>query len=221
MEKPDRRDPHKKGWRTAGVLWLPWRLQTVKNLPAVWETQVWSLGREDLLEKGNGYPLQYSCLGNPMDRAAWQATQSIGSHRAGHDWVTNALTTFTLSVVALTVGGTLVVASWWSSWWSRVCGPGSALTNGLWLRGCSGRMFMASGALWTAVQDSWKSLGEAGVEQLGMAQRRFDRGGEGPGRGDRAQLWASEVCEESPSRTSAHLGGQEGDSIRAYLILQA
>ena len=23
---------------------------------------------------GNGNPLQYSCLGNPMDRAAWQAT---------------------------------------------------------------------------------------------------------------------------------------------------
>ena len=21
----------------------------------------------------NGYPLQYSCLGNPMDRGAWQA----------------------------------------------------------------------------------------------------------------------------------------------------
>ena len=24
--------------------------------------------------KGNGYPLQYSCLGNPIDRGAWQAT---------------------------------------------------------------------------------------------------------------------------------------------------
>ena len=23
---------------------------------------------------GNGKPLQYSCLGNPMDRGAWQAT---------------------------------------------------------------------------------------------------------------------------------------------------
>ena len=22
----------------------------------------------------NGYPLQYSCLGNPMNRRAWQAT---------------------------------------------------------------------------------------------------------------------------------------------------
>ena len=24
--------------------------------------------------EGNGSPLQYSCLGNPMDRGAWQAT---------------------------------------------------------------------------------------------------------------------------------------------------
>ena len=24
--------------------------------------------------KGNGNPLQYSCLGNPMDRGSWQAT---------------------------------------------------------------------------------------------------------------------------------------------------
>ena len=26
--------------------------------------------------KGNGYPLQYSCLGNSMDRGSWQATVS-------------------------------------------------------------------------------------------------------------------------------------------------
>ena len=24
--------------------------------------------------EGNGYPLQYSCLGNPTDRGAWRAT---------------------------------------------------------------------------------------------------------------------------------------------------
>ena len=30
------------------------------------------LGR--FLGGGNGDPLQYSCLGNPMDRGAWQAT---------------------------------------------------------------------------------------------------------------------------------------------------
>ena len=29
---------------------------------------------EDLPGEGNGNPLQYSCLENPMDRGAWQAT---------------------------------------------------------------------------------------------------------------------------------------------------
>ena len=43
--------------------------QMVKNLPATHYTQVQSLGQEDSLE-GNGYPLQYSCLENPMDREA-------------------------------------------------------------------------------------------------------------------------------------------------------
>ena len=27
--------------------------------------------------EGNGNPLQYSCLGNPMDRGAWQATVHV------------------------------------------------------------------------------------------------------------------------------------------------
>ena len=34
--------------------------------------------------KGNGNPLQYSCLENPVDGGAWWAV-SIGSLRAGHD----------------------------------------------------------------------------------------------------------------------------------------
>ena len=46
----------------------------VKNPPTMQETWVRSLGQEDPLEKGNGNPLQYSCLGNPMDRGAWWAT---------------------------------------------------------------------------------------------------------------------------------------------------
>ena len=36
--------------------------------------RVQPLGQEDPLEEENGYPLQYSCLGNPMDRGAWWAT---------------------------------------------------------------------------------------------------------------------------------------------------
>ena len=46
----------------------------VKKLPAMQDSQVQSLGQEDLLEKGMAYPLQYPCLENPMDRGTWGAT---------------------------------------------------------------------------------------------------------------------------------------------------
>ena len=46
----------------------------VKNFPAIWETQVWSLGWEDPLEKEMAAHSQYSCLENPMDRGAWWDT---------------------------------------------------------------------------------------------------------------------------------------------------
>ena len=38
--------------------------------------------------EGNGNPLQYSCLGNPMSWGAWQAAV-LGVTRVGHDSVTN------------------------------------------------------------------------------------------------------------------------------------
>ena len=40
----------------------------------MWETWVQSLGQEDSPGEGNGNPLQYSCLENPMDLGAWWAT---------------------------------------------------------------------------------------------------------------------------------------------------
>ena len=48
--------------------------QSSKRLPAMRETWVQSLGWEDPPGEGNGNPLQYSCLENPMDRGAWWAT---------------------------------------------------------------------------------------------------------------------------------------------------
>ena len=48
--------------------------QRVKHLPAMWETQVRSLGWEDPPREGNGNPLQYYCLENPMDGGACCAT---------------------------------------------------------------------------------------------------------------------------------------------------
>ena len=42
--------------------------------------------------EGNGSPLQYSCLGNPMDRGTWRAqkilTEPRGCKRVRHDLVT-------------------------------------------------------------------------------------------------------------------------------------
>ena len=49
--------------------------QLVKNLPATWETWVWSLGWEDPLEK-KGYPLQYSGLENLTDCLVHGLTES-------------------------------------------------------------------------------------------------------------------------------------------------
>ena len=40
-------------------------------------------GSESFPRGGNGNPLQYSCLENPMDREAWQATV----HRVAKSWI--------------------------------------------------------------------------------------------------------------------------------------
>ena len=45
----------------------------VKNPPAKAGAMGWIPGSGRFLGKGNGNPLQYSCLGNPMDRGAWWA----------------------------------------------------------------------------------------------------------------------------------------------------
>ena len=53
---------------------LPQWLSSKKNPLAIKEMQVWSLGQEDSLGVAKGNSLQYPCLGNPMDRGAWQVT---------------------------------------------------------------------------------------------------------------------------------------------------
>ena len=62
--------------------------QTVKNLPAIWETQVWSVDWEDALEKG---------MATHSSVLAWRipwteepgGPQSVGSQRVAHDWAAN------------------------------------------------------------------------------------------------------------------------------------
>ena len=75
-------------WYDAGSsgIWKTWALvpamllngfpgdSAVKNPPASAGDRglIPELGRSP--GEGNGNPLQYSCLGNPMERGAWQAT---------------------------------------------------------------------------------------------------------------------------------------------------
>ena len=58
--------------------------------------------------EGNGNPLQYSCLENPMDRGAWQAMDSHGQepdrnltvHGVSNSWTQLSDFTFTLLTVS-------------------------------------------------------------------------------------------------------------------------
>ena len=71
------------------ILWLSPLAQQVKNPPADAgdardRRSIPGSGRSP--GKGNGNPLQYSCLGNPMDKGAWQAIVH-GVTRVRHDSV--------------------------------------------------------------------------------------------------------------------------------------
>ena len=69
---------------SALIMGLPWVVQTVRNLPAMWETQVRSLCRGDPLEKGM---VTHSSI------LAWRipwieepgGLQSMGLQRVSHD----------------------------------------------------------------------------------------------------------------------------------------
>ena len=54
--------------------WASLVAQTVENPPAMWETWVQSLGREDPVEEGMATHSSILAWRNPMDRRAWWAT---------------------------------------------------------------------------------------------------------------------------------------------------
>ena len=69
--------------------------QRLKRLPAMQETWVRSLGQEDPPGEGNGNPLQYSCLENPMDGGIWWATvHGVAKSRTQLSNFNNALKIF-------------------------------------------------------------------------------------------------------------------------------
>ena len=58
----------------------------VKNLPAVRDTRVQTLGQEDPPGEGNGNPFWYSCLENSMLlEEPGGRLQSMGSQRIRHN----------------------------------------------------------------------------------------------------------------------------------------
>ena len=54
--------------------WASLVAQTIKKLPAMWETWVQSLGWEDPLEEGMATHSSIPAWRMPMDRGAWRAT---------------------------------------------------------------------------------------------------------------------------------------------------
>ena len=62
--------------------------QTVKHLPAMWETRIWSLGQEDPLEKETATHSSTLAWKIPWTEEPGRL-QSVGSQRVRHDWATS------------------------------------------------------------------------------------------------------------------------------------
>ena len=74
-----------------------------------------------MMGEGNGTPLQYSCLENPMDGGAWYRLQSMESLRVGHDSVTS-LSPFTFMHWRRKWQPTLVLLPGESQGWRSLAG---------------------------------------------------------------------------------------------------
>ena len=72
------------------IHWASLVAQMVKNLPAMWETQVWSLGQENPLEKGMDTHSSILAWRIPWTEESGEL-QSMGSQRVRHNWGTNTI----------------------------------------------------------------------------------------------------------------------------------
>ena len=66
--------------------------QMIKNLPVMQETQVWSLGHEDFLEKRMAIHSSILAWRSPWTEEPG-GLQSMGPQRVGHDWAVNTIYT--------------------------------------------------------------------------------------------------------------------------------
>ena len=69
-------------------VWASLVAQRLKHLPGMWETRVWSLGREDPLEKEMATHSSILAWRIPW-REEPGRLQSMGSQRVRHDWETS------------------------------------------------------------------------------------------------------------------------------------
>ena len=72
------------------ITWASLVAQTVKRLPTMRETRVWSLGWEDLLEKAMATHSSTLAWKIPWSKEPGRL-QSMGSQRIGHNWATSLL----------------------------------------------------------------------------------------------------------------------------------
>ena len=63
------------------LCWLPWWLSGKEPACSSGDAGGSIPGWGRFPGGGNGNPLQYSCLGNPMDRGAWRATVHAWGHK--------------------------------------------------------------------------------------------------------------------------------------------
>ena len=81
------RSPEEGMGYTLQYSWASLVAQTVKNLPAMQETWIWSLGWEDPLEEGMATHSSILVWKIPWTEEPG-GLQSTGLQRVGHDWVT-------------------------------------------------------------------------------------------------------------------------------------
>ena len=67
--------------------------QVIKSLPAMWETEVWSLGWEDLLQKEMATHSSILAWKIPWTKEP-RGLQSMGTQRIIHNWATNTHSKF-------------------------------------------------------------------------------------------------------------------------------
>ena len=98
------------------------------------------LGRS--LGEGNGYPLQYSCLGKSMDRGAWQATVHGVAKSQTQQWLSLSLVYYISEKAMATHSSTVVWEIPWTEEPGKLQSMGSRRVRHNWATSLSLFTFM-------------------------------------------------------------------------------